>query len=319
MEKIQADFLSRVAARLGKSKLMAHELAEALGVSKSEAYNKVNGRSFLTTSQILKLCDLYDVDFYIHGQKNIATAAVNFTPFHATELTVEDYINRLGLFLQKIAIAKQKKLTCATDDIPVFHLFKYPEITAFKLHFWNARVTKNKTFEFDFSWPDKKILRSAEQLHSLYQSIPCVEIWTKSSLLNTVDQIKYAFEARIIKDKALGKLICQQLRATLEDIELYAVTRSKSLHQPALFEWYFYDIIGCITYLAETDGDMNTFLRFNTFNTLQAQNGPLCNEVRHWLDNLIQDSTGFSGQGSIQRNRYLHQAYETCDRLADMF
>ena len=94
---------------------------------------------------------------------------------------------------------------------------------------------------------------------------------------------------------------------------------SKGGNIKSTFEWYFYNVIGGITYLAEADGNKTSFIRFNTFNNLQAENGPLCDEVAHWLNNLIQDSTGFSNHGSVQRNRYLKKAYESCEMLSSLF
>jgi hypothetical protein len=146
-----------------------------------------------------------------------------------------------------------------------------------------------------------------------------VEIWTKSSLLNTLEQMKYAKACGIIKDDTIGKLICRQLRSSIGDIEKYAINKSKTADGKILFDWYFYEIIGSITYLAEMDNDLAAFIRFNTFNTIQAFNQPVCKEVKHWIQKLVADSTGFSGQGSVQRNKYLAMAYESCDEMEQIF
>jgi len=181
------------------------------------------------------------------------------------------------------------------------------------------RVIDNAPFKLNMNdWGDS-FLQPAAHMHALYLQIPSVEVWTKTSLLNTLEQIKYAAETGIITDKKLGKLICSQLRDAISDIELYAVNRSKTGADGAFFDWYFYDIIGTITYLAEIDDRLSTFIRFNTFNTIHEENGPLCIEVNHWLHSLVQDATGFSGQGSVQRNKYLAKAYEQCDALIELF
>ncbi|MES2776888.1 MAG: hypothetical protein V4722_22110 [Bacteroidota bacterium] len=317
MKEIQLQFLERLSKLLGPSKLLATELEGCLGISKSQAYNKMSGKTMLSIEEILLLCEKYGLHFTIDKLNNRTVAPVSFMPFRGGRFSVEQYLVSLENFLYQIASAKQKKLTCATDDIPIFHLFKYPEIAAFKLYFWNARLGKNQPFLFDHKMIDTGISASAAHLHQLYQSIPTVEIWTKSSLYNTMEQLRYAVEAKIITDKGLGQLICAQLRSTLKDIENYAVSHEKQ--NGILFEWYFYDIIGCITYFAETDGSENAFLRFNTFNTMQVEKGPLCDEVKFWLDSVIQDSTGFSGHGRLQRNRFLEEAYSSCNELEELF
>lgn len=319
MKSIQAAFLHSIEQKLGEDKLLAEEIAEALAISKPEAYKKISGKSMLSMQQIEELCKAYGVNFHINGSSNRATDTVQFLPFNATPFTVKDYINTLEMFLAKIAGAGQKKLSCATDDIPIFHLFKYPELTAFKLHFWELRVVPGKKIVFNFADTRPEVLEQANRIHQLYQTIPSVEIWTKSSLLNTIEQIKYAGQSGILADKEMGRTICHQLNLALQDVEKCALLHSKKIGSTIPFDWYFYHIIGCITYLAETDGDKMAYLRFNTFNNLQAVNGPLCDEVKHWLDGLVQDSTGFSGQGSMQRNKYLAEAYKACADLMEGF
>ena len=319
MQQPQHDFLHQLVSKLVPGQKLADAVGAVIGISKSEAYKKITGKTLLTLPQIQLLCDHFNINFAIHGEQNRSSSIVNFAPFHTGKISVRDYINSLEMFLQDIASANQKKITCATDDIPLFHLFKYPELTAFKFHFWQMRVIDKAPFKLNMNDWGASVLKPAANMHELYLQIPSVEVWTKTSLLNTLEQIKYAAEAGIITDKKLGKLICSQLRDAIGDIELYAVNRSKQSNNEVLFDWYFYDIIGTITYLAEMDERLVTYIRFNTFNTICEENGSLCIEVKHWLNSLIQDATGFSGQGSVQRNKYLANAYEQCDAMENLF
>lgn len=319
MEQLQVNFFKQLSRKLPVNRKMSDELVELLGISKGEAYKKINTKSLLTIPQIKLLCDKFQVSFTIAGKENRSAANVNFTPFHTGKITVKDYISSLEKFLDNIAAAGNGKLTCATDDIPIFHLFQYPELTAFKLHFWQMRIIDQAPFKFNVNDWGASVLHAAARLHQLYQTIPSVEVWTKTSLLNTLDQIKYAAETKIITDKKTGKLICTQLRSALAEIEMYAINRNKLSKNEVPFDWYFYDIIGTITYLAEMNGELATYIRFNTFNTIQEENGPLSTEVKHWLENLVKDATGFSGQGSVQRNKYLAAAYDQCDAMAELF
>lgn len=318
MKDIQQHFLQRIEQKLAGT-LLVRELMDILEISKSEAYHKISGKSLLTTTQITSLCQRFEINFTIPGFKQHHLSEVSFTPFRHQSGTVSTYLESLEKLLLSIASANHKLLSCATDDIPIFHLFGYPELSAFKLHFWQLRATDNAPFLFDFSRWDDALLNITRALHETYKTIPSVEVWTKSSLLSTLEQIKYAKENGIITGNAMGRLICNQLRSALQDIEGYAIHKQKPAADSPLFDWYFYEIIGSITYLAETDGNLMMFLRFNTFNTLQAYNQPVCEEVKHWLHKLVADSTGFSGQGSLHRNRYLAKAYAACDELEQSF
>jgi hypothetical protein len=315
MKEIQKNFLIAVGKKLGSEKLVATELMATLGISKSLAYSKIAGESLLTTLQIEVLCKKFGLNFSIIGTEKKADSEVSFMHLYHNSVSIKDYVKSLQNILETIITADDKKLSCATDDIPFFHLFKYPEITSFKLHFWNSRVHKNEQHRFDFAWPNKEVLQITNNIYELYQSIPSVEVWTQNSLMNTVAQIKYAVASKLLTDKGLGKTICQQLRHTLQDIERYAIHHKKGIDNNVPFDWYYHNIIGCISYLAETDGNKTVFLRFNTFNNMHGYNNPLCDEVKNWMDSLIKDSTSFNFEGS----RFLETAYNNCDELEAMF
>ncbi|MEO6706829.1 MAG: hypothetical protein ABIN04_13390 [Ginsengibacter sp.] len=320
---IQTQLFRDLQQKLSQDTLPANEIASLLKISRSEAYNKISGKSQLTLSQLYQVCLKFNLHFEIGQKKEVNSCRVGYTPFHSGNISVSDYIILLNQFLENLSTQQVTKLSCATDDIPFFHLFKYPELAAFKLHFWDSRISKagvNKPEKiFDFKNVNKKEIRNALKIHKTYLTIPSLEIWTKSYLLITPDQIKYAFESKLIKDAKLGEVICDQLLATLADIETYAIDRSKNKKTGVPFEWYQCDVVGSVTFLADTPEKQYSFLRFNTFNNFQTEDAQLCKEVEMWLLSLLNNSTGFSGHGSRQRNLYLHHARKTIERLKEGF
>ena len=320
---LQIQFFKNLQQQLSKNTLAANEIAATLKISKSEAYNKISGKSQLTLNQLYILCKKYNIHFEISQSEETHSCKVRYTPFHTGNVSVSDYIILLNNFMQELTRNNVTRLSCATDDIPFFHLFKYPELAAFKLHFWDNRILKsgeNKPEKiFDFKKVNKKDIRDAFKIHKTYLDIPSLEIWTKSYLLITPDQIKYAYQSKLFKDPVLGKVICDQLIATLSDIESYAIQRSKTKTGNISFDWYQCDVVGSVTYLADTPDKQYSFLRFNTFNNFQTDDKQLCKEVEMWLLSLLNNSTGFSGHGSRQRNLYLHDAKKTIESLKENF
>ena len=319
----QERFFEELKKNIPSNNLLANVLESSLGISKSEAYNKLKGNSSLTISQIEFLCNKYNIHFEINPQASTDSCIIKFTPFHTGNMNISEYMNSLKKVMEDLCKSGITKMICATDDIPFYHLFKYPELAAFKLHFWDNKIIKYKRNQenaiFDFTKANKKDIRTAFELHKIYQSIPSVEIWTKSHLLITIDQIKFAAESHILKDKKIGKIFCEQLIETLKDIESYAIKSSKTENTQTPFDWYSCDVIGNVTYLAELPKKNICFLRFNTFNSIQSEDESLCAEVNMWLQSLLNDATGFSGHGTKHRNAYLQSAIKTCTDLSDMF
>lgn len=322
MQDLQKVFLKEISQKTPVGSLLANEIAAFLNISRSEAYNKISGKSALTLLQVKSLCNKYDVDFEISGTQKENSAKVSFTPFHAGKTDMGKYLVLLNQFMKELQQLNVSKLSCATDDIPFFHLFKYPELAAFKLHFWDTRIPKKKSIAiktFDFKSANKKNIKAAFELHKTYLTIPCMEIWTKSYLLIITDQIRYACETELLKDKELAKTICDQLLETLADIENYAIEGSKSKTENVLFDWYQCDVVGNVSYLADAGDKQVCFLRFNTFNNLKSDDEQLCHEVSMWMQFLLNNSTGFSGHGSTQRNVYLKDVRNTIFKIQEDF
>lgn len=315
----QTRFFEQLKNKLSSETLIANELAVALNISKSEVYSKLKGTSSITLQQMELLCNKYNVNFEIKPSQNINTCSVKFTPFHTGKINISQYIENLNRQMQVVASKGLKNLSCSTDDIPFFHLFKYKELAAFKLHFWASRIhTQHKTKQdqvFDFKKANKKDIKNANDLYNIYQQIPCTEIWTKSELLIIIEQIKYSIESKLITDKKLQEVICKQLLSVLNDVEGYAIDSCKNKSKSAVYDWYFCDVVNNVSYLAERE-DMNVcFLRFNTFNNVESADESICEEVRMWLNALLNDAVGFSGKGSKHRNIYLGNLRKSIDKI----
>ncbi len=142
-------------------------------------------------------------------------------------------------------------------------------------------------------------------MQNIYSQLPCTEIWTKGEMLLIFEQLKYAIDSKLLVDKKLISVICKQLLCVLTDVEMYAINSCKNMNAFAQFNWYYCDVVGNVSYLAEREEDNYCFLRFNTFNNFESKDASICAEVRMWLNALLNDAVGFSGAGSKYRNAYL--------------
>ena len=309
MENLQTAFFDSVKAKLPASQLLANEIAQVLGISKAEAYNKIKGSSGLTLHQIEIICKAFNCHFEINPPSDKTSSRFRFTPFHTGKVDMLQYITGLNTQVNTLVKNGLQKLSCSTDDIPFFHLFKYPELTAFKLFFWNTRISSTSspksTPTFSSKNKDKKTIAAAYALYELYQNIPCLEIWNNSDTLIILEQMRYAFANNLVTDKKLKQAICDQLMLVLHDVEGYAINKTKNKESSASFDWHYCEVVSNVSYLATLENSQACFLRFNTFNNLESADANICHEVNTWLQSLLKESVGFSGQGSNMRNKYL--------------
>lgn len=323
--QLQQQFFERLKAVIPHEQL-SNNVAKVLQLSISEAYKKISGKSLLNIEQIQLLCDRFKITFEYNPVQNGDKVLFSYSKINSMENSIELYLENLHKNLVYLKSFSDCIVTSTSDDIPVFHTFKYAELAAFKLYFWQNR-TKKKSKNiltgqpFSSTTVSKELTDKCMELHDGYCSIAGTEIWTKGSLLNTLYQIEYAIEARLVKDKEMMTTLCNQLKMTIEDVTEYAVNETKTnlAGGRVKFKWYFCENIGSTTYLANTSHNLFCYQRFNTFNTLQTDDINYCNEVNLWIESLIKESVCFSGQGEKQRNIYIEETNKSIDGLKKKF
>jgi hypothetical protein len=312
MIEAQQEFFESIKSSLPAYQNLAQSVAECLKISMNEAYKKIRGTSAISLQQTIKLSDDFGVPF-IYKPNQLPTVTFDYMSINRETPNMLDYLQDLLTNLKLIQRSKYKHITITTDDIPVFHFFKYPELTAFKLFFWaDSSATSIK---FDDTFLSDEIIKISQELNQLYLTIPSTEIWSKDTITGTLEQIRYAYEAGHIPDKGVAEKIVEQVRYCLTDMNMYAISSKKTIDPDHTFTWYNCDVLGSISYLVDLKENMLCFNRFNTFNYLKTEDSFYCQQTKQWMQGLIKKSVSFSGQGEKHRNKYLYNAFAECDKL----
>ncbi|MES2446078.1 MAG: hypothetical protein V4546_02780 [Bacteroidota bacterium] len=312
MDNLQVKYFEQVKLSIPPYQNLAQSVAEVLSITINEAYKKIRGNSQLNLQQIIKLSDHFGVPF-IYKPDQLPTVSFDYLSVDQEIPNMLLYLKDLHKNLKQIQKSSKKHITITTDDIPLFHFFKYPELTCFKLFFWSDSAM-NTTTKFDPSSFDEEIISIAKQLNEIYLEIPCTEIWAKDTVHGTIEQIRYAFEAGYI-DKDLALLIIEQVRYCLTDMNMYAISSKKTIDPEHTFNWYNCDVLGSISYLVDYNGSLACYNRFNTFNYLKTEDRSYCEQTKNWMQSLIKKSVSFSGQGEKHRNKFIYNAFAECDNL----
>ncbi|RZJ68990.1 MAG: hypothetical protein EOO47_24330 [Flavobacterium sp.] len=312
MDNLQVKYFKQVKLSIPPFQNLAQSVAEVLSITINEAYKKIRGNSQLNLQQIIKLSDYFGVPF-IYKPDQLPTVTFDYLSVDQEIPNMLLYLKDLHKNLKQIQKSSKKHITITTDDIPLFHFFKYPELTCFKLFFWSDSAM-NTTTKFDPSSFDEEIIAIAKQLNEIYLEIPCTEIWAKDTVHGTIEQIRYAFEAGYI-EKDLALLIIEQVRYCLTDMNMYAISSKKTIDPEHSFNWYNCDVLGSISYLVDYNGSLACYNRFNTFNYLKTEDRSYCEQTKNWMQSLIKKSISFSGQGEKHRNKFIYNAFSECDNL----
>ncbi len=310
MSKIQTDFFNKIKSHIPEYENLAQSVADALNVSQNEAYKKIKGISQLSISQIETLTNYFRVPFYYSGSENLNTVSFSYSKIE----DLSQYLNSLIRDISLIKQAKKSSLTVITDDIPVFYLFKYPELAAFKLLFWQSSIG-DSTPPFTINSVDNILLSKCLELNKLYLEIPTVEIWGKNAVDYTIEQIRYTWEAGILSDITFLSVIINQLKDCFDDVSAYAKSGRKSIDEKHTFDWFSCDVIGSMSFIASINSNLTCYNRFSAFNVLKTDDVNYCQIMNEWSQRLINKSTCFSKQSEKYRNKYLSRGFEKCMEL----
>lgn len=311
----QADFFDHLKTLSPSYQNTAQHIADILNISTNESYKKIRGKSALSFAQLIQLCDAFKVPFSYDpsGSGYISFKQPNF---NSSDFDIKSYLQELLASVTLVGKLNSKHIYVTTDDIPLFHFFKFAELACFKLFFWTDSL-KGSRDKFDREYIKDDVVSLAAQINKAYLEIPSTEIWSKDTVHGTIEQVRYAVEAGYLQDTGLAVTILQQLKSCLADINAYAIEGKKTTSEKHSFNWYRCDVLGSISYLVESPGGMTCYNRFNTFGYLKTENPQYCLQTKEWMNQLKRKSVSYSGHGEKERNRYLHVSNREIDELIE--
>jgi len=235
-----------------------------------------------------------------------------------------DYFANLGQDLERIA-ALNGELIFTSQDLPLFHYFQYPYMSAFKFFYWNKSVLNIPEFEnkkFEPNLVPEHLIKMGQNLYQLYNKVNSIEIWTEDTVLSALKQIDYYHEARVFQNKHQALQLLDELSNVFDRINKIAEQGIKTdpslsiTEPPGTFSMYQCDLMvgNNLVFVKLADIKMS-YLVFNTFNSISTGNARFNNEVEGWINTLIKKSTLISGTSEKQRTKFLNSIYRKVERL----
>lgn len=310
-ENIQSVFLGQIRNRLPESASFADELAELLNVSRDSAYRRIRGETVLSLDEVKKLYDQYgvSVDAIISPTSNMVlfqhqAADVNYS--------LEGWLNSLLQNLEMAKSSKELEIIYAAKDIPMFHYFQIPELTAFKLFVWSKSVIKdnkysNVTFHIDVI--PKEILAKAAKVGQLYSSLPTTEIWSDEAFNSTLKQIEFYHECGFFSEHGQAARICDQLIDFNEQLLKIAAEGKKS--DSGTFTLYQNEIlIPDNTIFVKINTVRVVYINYNTLDVLTTHQDPFGKKTELYMRNLLKNSALISATAEKERNKFFNKMEE---------
>jgi hypothetical protein len=327
-ESAQLILMQRLKDALPANISLVDELADLLQISNDSSYRRMRGETALSIEEISAICKHFKLSFdaFINSNDDNAVS-FKYNKMDSDNDAFKTYFKSIKQDLDKLMKFTDKEVIFAAEDIPIFHHFSQPELTAFKMFYWNKSILNAKDFEdkkYDNNLIDDELKSIAADIFDQYSKVPSIEIWSDDTANSTIKQIEFYWEAGIFKSKDDALLICDQVSKMLERIKRQAELNIKldANDKPTSTEnnyaLYHSDVmIGNNCVLVTTSGIKSTYLSYHTFNTILTNNAGFCNETDLWLKNLIRKSNLISGVAEKQRYRYFKRIEDAMKKLRD--
>lgn len=321
-ESIQTRLLEQIRDRLPEHITLADELAELLNISRDSAYRRIRGETVLSLDEAKKLYDRYGVSIDELFSSN-SSMALFYHRALTTEYSLDQWLNSVSRNLEVMERLedKNKEMVFAAKDIPIFHYFRIPGLSAFKMFFWLKSIVKDPKFAQKLYQPDavpRELVALGERVWNLYAAIPTIEIWTDEAINDTLKQIAFFHECGYFADLKDAKVLCGQL------IQLLATIKEEAAEGKTVdgntFKLYENEIlIADNTVLARMGSKRAVYINYNSLNLLTTFQESFCLKTETYLDNLVKNSILISATAAKERNKFFSKMIERIEGFKARF
>lgn len=328
---IQDAFIQRLKETIPTNHSLVDEMADILQVSTDSAYRRIRGETALTIDEVSKICSHYRMPFDQAGVQNGRGDSVTFLYNHLSGNfeSFAKYLEGIANDLKRIKAAEPKEIIWAAVDVPIFHHFSFPNLSAFKLFYWTKSILNAPEFEgkkYDPKAVPEKLMETVREIYDLYMHIPSIEIWSEDTLNSTLKQLEYYWDSGLFNSKQDLIDVLDDIQSMVKRVETQAAHCTKfpgevpSASSSENYTFYNSDLmIGNNCILITAGGNKNVYFSHNTFNAMVTTNAGYCNETENWVKNIIKKSTLISGVSEKQRFRYFKLLYDKIEKVQARF
>ncbi len=316
---LQQLLFKEIRKRIPKHSSLELEMSRILEMEFIDVLDIINYQKELSLNDAKKLADAFG--FSIDGLTDYQPSVVPFR-FRAIDYnlhSMRDYFHAILTELRNVDGWGPRRLIYAANDFPVFTLFQFPDLAAFKLYFWGRTIYDIPSFrnrQFSLYEIDKINLQLGEQAWRQYLKMPSVEIWSSDIVSHVLKQIYHAWKNNFFKEEEGAIHICNQVIALLDHIQIQA-EQGRKFHPnnyPPKRENYqlMYNEVAVSnnTILFSSEDIDVSFVLQNALNYLVTDNPAFCLKTEAWLHTLMENSTLISIHNEELRNNFFHQLKE---------
>jgi hypothetical protein len=323
---IQSQFLKKIENILPKNTTLVNEISDILEISTDSAYRRMRVETYLSIDEIIKLCEHFKISFDAFNQTREGVVSFNYSKLEPSR---ENFINYQLKLLQDLTIifnAKERKIIYASEDIPIFHHYRHPVLSYFKMFNWMHSIMSVPQLEhekFDVNKIDTDLIEIGKQSIERYSNIPSVEIWTETTIQGTLKQIEFFWDSGKFKSEEDAFAVLNSLKEEISLIQKQAEHGTKLFYengepniQEKNYQLYFSEIEitnNCV--LVDLGQIKSVYLGHFSFSTMSTVSESYCIETQKWFDIIMKKSILISECSEKQRYQVFKKYFKMIEDL----
>lgn len=301
---------------------LVHNISEILNVSQDSSYRRIRGETALSIDETIKLCTVYQIPLSSFDDQSRDSASFRYLPYDQKKEMFSRHLNSLWNNMDQLVVSDDKQITYGAIDAPIFHHLGFPDVAAFKMHFWMNTILGVDDLKgiYKKSDIDKDLIQKGKQIHEYYLHTPSVEIWPDDILSTTLRQILYYWDAGNFGGADDALEILGGLSGMIDHVEKMAekgykfTMNDKTQKAMAPFSFYHSEVLlGNNVILTSSNNNKRVYLSHQTFGALVIDNEAYCNNTKEWLGRIISKSNLISGVSEKNRIKFFNKVRSQID------
>jgi len=264
------------------------------------------------------LCNQFSVSL-----DSILGTSSNIVPFHhlvvnSAPKTFEQWLRNMLDNLELISgFSGEKELVFTAKDVPPFHYFNYPTLSAFKMFFWMKSVLNYPELQTEKFKPEliaNEYLALGRKIWSTYNKVSSIELWSDETTNVALKQLEFYYESGFFKSTSDALDILKEYAQMLSDIREQAAKGGKN--EGGQFKLYKNEIlIADNTVMFRLGSRRAVYVSHNITELLLTSNEAFCNHTEQFIINLENRSVLISTTGEKERNKFFNRMEEKIEAV----